>query len=138
MSENKDVRLNPSEDIQRLTHRVDNIEHKDIAAIKNDISEIKSELHGNKIIMEQNTRVLDKLSANLEASTKTMIELSCNVQKSNEAIDKLEEKIDRVKSNIQNVENKSKFDILQWVSSNFVGVVMAIGVIAYLVAQFIK
>jgi CII-binding regulator of phage lambda lysogenization HflD len=67
-----------------------------------------------------------------------MMELSYNVKKSNDTTDKLEKKIDHIQDNVKTVEDKSKFDILQWVSNNFIGVVMAIGAIAYLVSQFIK
>ena len=57
----RDDNLTTVEDVKQLAHRLDNIERKDIAEMREDISDIKSELHGNKIIIEQNTKVMDDI-----------------------------------------------------------------------------
>lgn len=137
MDETK-IEITPINDIKTLTKRIDNIEHRDIAEIKEDITNIKSELYGNKIIIEQNTKVLDKLSNTLDKTTKTMVELSMNVKYSNESIDKLEGKIDAVRNNLKTVEEKSKFDIMCWIRDNFLSVVLAIGALAYIVTQIVQ
>lgn len=127
----------PIIDTKSLSRRLDNIEHKEIAEIKRDISDMRAEMAGNKVAMEQNTKVLDRLSETLEKTTQTMTELSLNIQYSNESMKKLENKVDSIKGDLKSVEDKSKFDILCWMRDNFLSVILTIGALAYMIHQMI-
>lgn len=126
-----------------LKKKVNDLEYKEIKAIKEDITQIRIDLSNNSLLTQQAIDSSRKLSDTMDNVKEAMIRISESITNTNKistdlanSVDDLANKVNRldekVDDRINNIENKSKFDILDWVKSNFVTIIMAIGVVLYI------
>lgn len=126
-----------------LKKKVNDLEYKEIKAIKEDITQIRIDLSNNSLLTQQAIDSSKKLSDTMDNVKEAMIRISESITNTNKIstdlansvddlsnkVNKLDEKVD---DRINNIENKSKFDILEWIKNNFITIIMAVGILIYI------
>lgn len=139
-----------------LKKRVDHLEYDEIASIKDDVNEIKIELNKNDILTQQAIESNKKLNDTMDSFKETMISISTSIKENNKisqqlanTVDELNLKITKVEENtnvsinkistkLDEVDNKSKFDITSWLKNNFISVLLTIGALSYVIYNIIQ
>lgn len=126
-----------------LKKKVNDLEYKEIKAIKEDITQIRIDLSNNSLLTQQAIDSSKKLSDTMDNVKEAMIRISESITNTNristdlaDSVDDLADKVNRldekVDDRINNIENKAKFDIIDWLKGNFVTIIMAVGVLVYI------
>lgn len=126
-----------------LRDKVKNLEYKEIKNIKEDIVGIRIELSNNSLLTQQAIDSSRKLSDTMDNVKEAMIRISESITNTNKIstdlannVDALANKVnkldEKVEHRIDDIENKAKFDIIDWLKGNFVTIIMAVGVLLYI------
>lgn len=142
-------------DFEDLKKKIDHLEYDEINPMKEDINEIKVTITRNDLLIKQALESNQKVSDSLEALKDTMIEVSRSVRDSNrindeitKTIEELNKRISSVDNNtkdalksfenkIEEIDNKSKLDIVIWLKNNWFGIVGIIGIIYTIIKNMI-
>lgn len=143
-------------EFEDLKKKIDHLEYDEINPMKDDINEIKITLTSNDLLIKQALESNKKVSDSLEVLKDTMVEVSRSVRDSNrindeitKTIEELNKRICSVDNNtsnkfkelgdrIEEIDNKSKLDIILWLKNNWFGLVGIIGVIYAVISTVIK
>lgn len=139
--------------MEELKKKIQDLEYHEIKELKQELESVKIDLAKNNVLTEQNTEAMNNVSKTMASIRETMVqissaisyvnksnqELSENIMNQNAKIDRLQERQDiydknmeKVKNKVENVEDKGKFDIIEFIEKNFVSIIMSIGVLSYL------
>lgn len=142
--------------MEDLSKRVDYLERDKIPSIEKDISDIKVGLTENTLLTKQSIESSEKLAVTMENVKDCMTEMAQSLKDNNKISSELtqavgtlnkkvedtnsrmERKFNEVDERIENVNDKSKVDILSWMRDNWFKVVVSIGALGYVVSQIIK
>lgn len=142
--------------MEELSQRLDYLERDKIPAIEKDISDIKVGLTENTLLTKQSIESSEKLAVTMENVKDCMTEMAQSLkdnnkisseltqavgtlnQKVEDTNSRMERKFNEVDERIENVNDKSKVDILSWMRDNWFKVVVSIGALGYVVSQIIK
>ena len=142
--------------MEELSQRLDYLERDKIPAIEKDISDIKVGLTENTLLTKQSIESSEKLAVTMENVKDCMTEMAQSLKDNNKISSELtqavgtlnkkvedtnsrmERKFNEVDERIENVNDKSKVDILSWMRDNWFKVVVSIGALGYVVSQIIK
>lgn len=143
-------------EFEDLKKKIDHLEYDEINPMKDDINEIKITLTSNDLLVKQALESNKKVSDSLEVLKDTMVEVSRSVRDSNrindeitKTIEELNKRICSVDNNtnnkfkelgdrIEEIDNKSKLDIMLWLKNNWFGLVGIIGIIYAVISTVIK
>lgn len=143
-------------EFEDLKKKIDHLEYDEINPMKEDINEIKITLTSNDLLIKQALESNKKVSDSLEVLKDTMVEVSRSVRDSNrindeitKTIEELNKRICSVDNNtnnkfkelgdrIEEIDNKSKLDIMLWLKNNWFGLVGIIGIIYAVISTVIK
>lgn len=143
-------------EFEDLKKKIDHLEYDEINPMKDDINEIKITLTSNDLLIKQALESNKKVSDSLEVLKDTMVEVSRSVRDSNrindeitKTIEELNKRICSVDNNtnnkfkelgdrIEEIDNKSKLDIMLWLKNNWFGLVGIIGIIYAVISTVIK
>ena len=132
---------------EELKKKIDHLEYDEINPMKEDINDIKITLSNNDLLVKQALESNKKVSDSLEVLKDTMVEVSRSVRDSNrindeitKTIEELNKRISSVDNNtrdtlkafenkIEEIDNKSKLDVMLWVKNNWFGIVGILGVL---------
>jgi len=135
------------DNFEDLKKKVDHLEYDEINPIKEDINTMKITLSNNDLLTKQALESNERLSRAIDVLKTTMIEVSQSVKDSNrinseitKTIEELNKKITLVETStneslkafgekIDEIDNKSKLDIVLWLRNNWFGIVGIIGII---------
>ena len=136
-----------------LKSELNKIEYTEIKEIKEEIQEIKLNLNTNNLLTKQCTESNEKLSTTLETLKSTMIEVAQSVKDSNKVTSELTTTVKSLNDKVNNVEStmgtkfnevnermdiiddKGKFDIVEFLKHNIVGILFGIGALIYALSQ---
>ena len=142
-------------EFDELRSKINHLEYDEIKPIKEDINEMKITLSNNDLLTKQALESNKKVSDSLEVLKGTMIEVSQSIKDSNrinneitKTIEELNKKVGAVENNtqetlrafgdkIEEIDNKSKLDIMLWLKNNWFGIVGIIGIIYAVIKTFI-
>jgi len=142
-------------EFDELKSKINHLEYDEIKPMKEDINEMKITLSNNDLLTKQALESNKKVSDSLEVLKGTMIEVSQSIKDSNrinneitKTIEELNRKIGAVETNTQEtlktfgnkleeIDNKSKLDIVLWLKNNWFGIVGIIGIIYAVIKTFI-
>ena len=134
-------------EFDELKSKINHLEYDEIKPMKEDINEMKITLSNNDLLTKQALESNKKVSDSLEVLKGTMIEVSQSIKDSNrinneitKTIEELNKKIGAVETNTQEtlktfgnkleeIDNKSKLDIVLWLKTNWFGIVGILGII---------
>lgn len=135
------------DNFEDLKKKVDHLEYDEINPIKEDINTMKITLSNNDLLTKQALESNERLSRAIDVLKTTMIEVSQSVKDSNrinseitKTIEELNKKITLVETStneslkafgekIDEIDDKSKLDIVLWLRNNWFGIVGIIGII---------
>ena len=138
-----------------LKKKVDHLEYDEINPIKEDISQMKITLSNNDLLTKQALEINERLSKAIEVLKTTMVEVSQSVKDSNrinveitKTIEELNKKISSVElstnenlkafgAKIEEIDNKSKLDIMLWLKNNWFGIIGIIGILYTVIKSLI-
>lgn len=138
-----------------LKKKVDHLEYDEINPIKEDISQMKITLSNNDLLTKQALESNERLSKAIEVLKTTMVEVSQSVKDSNrinveitKTIEELNKKISSVElstnenlkafgAKIEEIDNKSKLDIMLWLKNNWFGIIGIIGILYTVIKSLI-
>jgi methyl-accepting chemotaxis protein len=130
-----------------LKKRIDHLQYDEINPIKEDINEIKITLTSNDLLVKQALESNKKVSDSLEVLKDTMVEVSRSVRDSNRINDEITKTIEELNKRIcsvdestnntlkafgkkiEEIDNKSKLDIMLWLKNNWFGIIGILGII---------
>lgn len=142
--------------MEELAQRVDYLERDKIPSIEKDINEIKIGLTENTLLTKQSIESSEKLANTMENVKDCMTEMAQSLkdnnkisseltqavgtlnQKVEDTNSRMERKFNEVDERIENVNDKSKVDILSWMRDNWFKVVLTVGALGYIVARIIQ
>ena len=131
-------------EFDELKSKINHLEYDEIKPIKEDISDIKIKMNTNDLLTKQALECNEKLSGAIDILKNTMVEVSQSVKDSNrinteitKTIEELNKKIASVEIRIDEIDNKSKLDIVIWLKNNWFGIVGIIGIIYAVIKTFI-
>lgn len=145
--------MNELEDFKK---KIDHLEYDEINPMKEDINDIKVNISKYDLLIKQALESNKKVSDSLEVLKDTMVEVSRSVRDSNrindeitKTIEELNKRICSVDNNtnnkfkelgdrIEEIDNKSKLDIVLWLKNNWFGLVGIIGIIYAVISTVIK
>lgn len=134
-------------ELEDLRKKIDHLEYDEINPMKEDINEIKLNIGKYDLLINQALESNKKVSDSLEVLKDTMVEVSRSVRDSNrindeitKTIEELNKRICGVENNtketlkifegkIDEIDNKSKLDIVLWLKNNWFGVIGILGLI---------
>jgi methyl-accepting chemotaxis protein len=144
------------DELEDLRKRVDNLQYKEIQPLKDDIAKIRINLAEDNLLTKQCTESNKKMSDTLDLLKDTMINIAQSVKDSNQISSelaqtvknlndkvqgveqKMDDKFDDVYKRVNNVDEKAKIDIVEWMKSNWFPMILGIGALVYAVSKFIK
>lgn len=144
------------EEINDLKKKVNHLEYEEIKSIKEDISNIKSDLKINNLLTQQSIESSDKLSSTLDNVKDTMLIMSESMKRSNEASEnlaksvkslenKVDVKFDEQEKRMDEIDDKSKIDLVKsgtnTIANNiwkYILLAIGFGGIGSLLSTFIK
>ena len=133
--------------IEELKRKINHLEYDEINPLKEDVNEMKITLSNNDLLTKQALESNKKLSDSIEVLKDTMLEVSQSVKDSNringeitKTIEELNKRISSVESStnetlktfgnkIEEIDNKSKLDIMLWMRNNWFGIVGILGIL---------
>lgn len=134
-----------------LKKRVDHLQYDEIAPLKEEMNEVKIELNKNDFLTQQVMESNKKLNETMDTFKQTMVDISSSIKENNKisqqlanTVDELNMKVTKVEDNtnesinkisakIDEVDSKSKFDIVNWARDNFISVLLTIGALGYII-----
>lgn len=143
------------ESLEEISKRIDHLKYDEISPLREEVNDIKIKLNTNDLLTRQSLESNEKLSKAIDVLKSTMIEISQSVKDSNringeitKTIEELTKKITSVEINtneslekfgnkIDEIDNKSKFDILIWLKNNWFGVVGIFGILYTILEKII-
>lgn len=144
--------MNEFEDLKK---KIDHLEYDEINPMKEDINEIKITLTSNDLLVKQALESNKKVSDSLEVLKDTMVEVSRSVRDSNRINDEITKTIEELNKRIcsvddstkntlkafgekiEEIDNKSKLDIMLWVKNNWFGIIGILGIIYTVIKNMI-
>ena len=135
------------DNFEELKKKIYHLEYDEINPIKEDINEMKITLSNNDLLTKQALESNKKLSDSIEVLKDTMLEVSQSVKDSNringeitKTIEELNKRISSVEistnetlktfgNKIEEIDNKSKLDIMLWMKNNWFGIVGILGIL---------
>jgi chromosome segregation ATPase len=144
------------DELEDLRKRVDNLQYKEIQPLKDDIAKIRINLAEDNLLTKQCTESNKKMSDTLDSLKDTMINIAQSVKDSNQISSelaqtvknlndkvqgveqKMDDKFDDVYKRVNNVDEKAKIDIVEWMKSNWFPMILGIGALVYAISKFIK
>ena len=138
-----------------LKKKVDHLEYDEINPRKEDISQMKITLSNNDLLTKQALESNERLSRAIDVLKTTMVEVSQSVKDSNrinveitKTIEELNKKISSIETStndnlkefgkkIEEIDNKSKLDIMLWIKNNWFGIVGILGIIYTIIKSLI-
>lgn len=144
------------DELEDLRNRVDNLQYKEIQPLKDDIAQIRVNLAEDNLLTKQCTESNKKMSDTLNSLKDTMINIAQSVKDSNQISSelaqtvknlndkvqgveqKMDDKFDDVYKRVNNVDEKAKIDIVEWMKSNWFPMILGIGALVYAISKFIK
>ena len=142
--------------MEELSQRLDYLERDKIPAIEKDISDIKVGLTENTLLTKQSIESSEKLAVTMENVKDCMTEMAQSLkdnnkisseltqavgtlnQKVEDTNSRMERKFNEVDERIENVNDKSKVDVLSWIRDNWFKVALTVGALGYVVARIIS
>lgn len=139
-----------------LKSKINHLEYDELKPMKEDINEMKIAISNNDLLTKQALESNKKVSDSLEVLKGTMIEVSQSIKDSNrinneitKTIEELNKKIGAVEVNtqetlktfgnkIEEIDNKSKLDIVLWLKNNWFGIIGIIGILYTVIKTFIS
>ena len=118
---------------EELKKKVNHLEYEELKEVKHEIQVIKEDMARNNILLAQNIDSSEKLNITLNNVQNTMIQLSENIKHNNETTNSLNQKVSNHEQKMDDVENHSKLDMMEWWQKNWVNVIILVGVVAYIV-----
>lgn len=133
--------------IEELKRKINHLEYDEINPLKEDVNEMKITLSNNDLLTKQALESNKKLSDSIEVLKDTMLEVSQSVKDSNringeitKTIEELNKRISSVENStnetlktfgnkIEEIDNKSKLDIMLWMRNNWFGIVGILGIL---------
>ena len=133
--------------IEELKRKINHLEYDEINPLKEDVNEMKITLSNNDLLTKQALESNKKLSDSIEVLKDTMLEVSQSVKDSNRINGEINKKIEELNKRISSVENstnetlktfgnkieeidnKSKLDIMLWMRNNWFGIVGILGIL---------
>ena len=155
-------KISPSENqrmhdvYEQLKDKVEKLEYVEIKNIKENINKINIDLNTNNILTQQSVDTSKKLAETMDTFKETLLEMGQSLKDGNrisseltESVKNLNEKVNCVETKmdkkfnefndkIEDIDDKSKLDILTWIKANWFGCVMGIGALVYTISQVIK
>lgn len=140
-------------ELDDLKSKLNKIEYTEIKELKEEIQEIKLNLNTNNLLTKQCAESNEKLSTTLETLKSTMIEVAQSVKDSNKVTSELTTTVKSLNDKVNNVEStmgtkfnevnermdtiddKSKFDIVEFLKHNIIGILLGIGALIYALSQ---
>lgn len=140
-------------ELDDLKSKLNKIEYTEIKEVKEEIQQIKIDLNTNNILTKQCTESNEKLAQTMDTLKTTMIEVAQSVKDSNKVTSELATTVKNLNDKVNNVEStmgkkfnevnermdtideKSKVDILGFLKSNIVGILLAVGALIYALSQ---
>jgi len=144
------------DELEDLRNRVDNLQYKEIQPLKDDIAQIRVNLAEDNLLTKQCIESNKKMSDTLDSLKDTMINIAQSVKDSNQISSelaqtvknlndkvqgveqKMDDKFDDVYKRVNNVDEKAKIDIVEWMKSNWFPMILGIGALVYAISKFIK
>lgn len=143
------------EELQELKKKVEHLEYDEIKVIKEDVNDIKITLNTNNLLTKQLAESNDKLGTTMETFKNTMVDIVQSVKDANkvssqlaDTVEQLNKKISTIEQNTNNslkefgdkleeIDDKSKIDLLLWLRNNWIGIVGIGGIIYTIVSKVI-
>lgn len=143
------------EELQELKKKVEHLEYDEIKVIKEDVNDIKITLNTNNLLTKQLAESNDKLGTTMETFKNTMVDIVQSVKDANkvssqlaDTVEQLNKKISTIEQNTNNslrefgdkleeIDDKSKIDLLLWLRNNWIGIVGVGGIIYTIVSKLI-
>lgn len=140
-------------ELDDLKSKLNKIEYTEIKEVKEEIQQIKIDLNTNNILTRQCTESNEKLAQTMDTLKTTMIEVAQSVKDSNKVTSELATTVKNLNDKVNNVEStmgkkfnevnermdtideKSKVDILGFLKSNIVGILLSVGALIYALSQ---
>ena len=119
------------QDLDKTNKRIDHLEYEEIKSIKDDVSKIQINLSNNNLLTQQSIDTTKQLSETMDSIKETMIKLANGIDMSNKTSNELSGKVSGLEKRFDTLEDKSKFDIGQFVKNNWVSIIVLFGVLAY-------
>ena len=91
-----------------------------VASMENRLIKMETELPHLRESLDRNTKSNDKMSEVLSSLEKTMVEINFKTKAQDNEIKENKEEINKVKTKVEELEEKGKFDITNWIKSNWV------------------
>lgn len=144
------------EDIAKIEKRLNHLEYDDIKQLKEESNSIKLDLTKNNLLTQQSIDSNNKLSDTMESLKSTMVEITQSMKDTNRLTselaetvlnlnkqvsdieDKMSDKFGEIDTKINAVNEKSKIDILTFLSKNWLPAFLSIGGIVYIIAYIIR
>ena len=119
------------QNLDKTNKRIDHLEYEEIKSIKDDISKIQINLSNNNLLTQQSIDTTKQLSETMDSIKETMIKLANGIDMSNKTSNELSGKVSGLEKRFDTLEDKSKFDIGQFIKNNWVSIIVQFGVLAY-------
>ena len=119
------------QNLDKTNKRIDHLEYEEIKSIKDDVSKIQINLSNNNLLTQQSIDTTNKLSETMDSIKETMIKLADGIDMSNKTSNELSGKVSGLEKRFDTLEDKSKFDIGQFIKNNWVSIIVLFGVLAY-------
>lgn len=119
-------------ELEEVKKKINHLEYEEIKNIKEDISNIKIDLATNNLLTKQSIETTTRLSETMDRVSDTMIKLSSGIEQSNRVSRELSNKVSGLEDRFDTLEEKTKFDILQFLKQNWIVIVSTCGLLIYL------
>lgn len=119
------VKMATDTELQDLKKKVAHLEYDELKQVKEDIAEIKQNLAVNNLLIEQSVETTNKLTDTLDSVKDAMIVMSSKVEQTSLDVKSISEKQ-------HGLDNKSKFDIVEFVRNNLVAILLGVGALVYI------
>ena len=147
--------MEDNQELYDLKAKVNKIEYTEIKELKEEIQQVKIDLNTNNILTKQCTESNDKMSNTLDTLKDTMIEVAQSVKDSNRVTSELtstvkdlndkvknvestmDKKFDEVNERMEVIDDKGKFDIINFIKNNFISILVGVGALIYAINKFI-
>lgn len=133
--------MDVEKDIDAIYKRLNNID-KRLVEIESTRPFLKEMVDRNVSVCELLSKTMQKIQFSMQALNEKMETQSTSIKEIREEFnilsDRTNDKIDEVSNKIQLVEDKGKFDILQYIKNNWPLILVLIGLGGAYIAKFIK
>ena len=133
--------MDVEKDIDAIYKRLNNID-KRLVEIESTRPFLKEMVDRNVSVCELLSKTMQEIQFSMQALNETVETQSTSIKEIREEFnilsDRTNDKIDEVSNKIQLVEDKGKFDILQYIKNNWPLILVLIGLGGAYIAKFIK